>query len=95
MLCDESSHPRHAVDARIFGDANALEALMVVNGVFFRILDWGTGKHRGNLVPNLVGILIRVDPSPMQIAVVVGGKAGDINAGIAVGYVDHVSDPRV
>nr|WP_272212333.1 hypothetical protein [Marinicella sp. W31]MDC2878248.1 hypothetical protein [Marinicella sp. W31] len=44
---------------------------------------------------NLAGILIRVDPSPMQIAVIVGGKAGDIDAGITVVYVGHVFDLRV
>src|SRR5690606_13707341 len=95
MLCDESGHPRHAVDAGIFGDADALEALIVVNGVFLRILDGGTRKHRGNLVPNLVGVLIRVDPSPMQKAVIVSCKAGNIDAGGTVEYVGHVSDPRV
>ena len=67
----------------------------VVDGVFLRVLDGGLCEHRRNLVPDLVGILIRVDPSPMQISVIVGGKVGDIDAGIAVGYVGHVSDPRV
>lgn len=86
MFRDESSHPRHAVDAGIFGDADALEALIVMNGVFLRILDGGTGKHRGDLIPDLVDVLIRVDPSPMQIAVIVSCKASNIDAGGAIGY---------
>jgi hypothetical protein len=95
MLCDESGHPRHAVDAGIPGDADALEALIVMNGLFIRILNGGTSKHGGNLVPDLAGVLIRVDPSSMQKAVIVSCKASNIDARAAVGYVGHVSDPRV
>lgn len=63
----------------------ALEAFTILNGVFLCILDGG----RGDLVPDLVGVLIRVDPTPMQIAV-----ASNIDAGAAAGYVGHVSDSR-
>ena len=93
MLGDESTHPRHALDAGIFLDNDALKTFIVVDGIILRALDRRARKHRGNLVPDLVGVLIRVDPGTMQIAVVVGCEAGDIDAGIAVGCAGHVSVP--
>ena len=93
MLGDESGGPRHGVDVRIFGNADALKAFIIVNGELFRALDGRAGEHGGDLGPDCVGVLIRINPSAMKIAIVIGGEARDINAGAgsacSVGHVRY------
>ena len=92
MFSKESGDLGHLVDARTLADGDVLEALIVVNGVFFRACDGGCFEHRGNLGPDVVGVIVGVDPSAMQIAGIIGGEAGNIYAGGGgVGSVFHLS----
>lgn len=81
MLGNESRDLRHGFDALIFADGDALEPLIIVDGVFFGSLDRGGFEHRGDLRAYVVGILVRVDPCAMKIPAVIGSEAGNVDAG--------------
>jgi len=81
MLNDERGKCRDLLKTLALTDARALEPVIIMDGVFFCSGNWGCGKHDSDSVPDRPCILRRVDPCPMQYAVIVGCKAGNINPG--------------
>jgi len=59
-----------------------MEVLVIVDRPFFGVWFGRRGEHAAHLFRNLVRVG-DIDPCPVQAAIIVGGKAGHVDAGTA------------
>ena len=80
MFGNEVGQIADRLEARIFRQVRAFEAFIVMDCPFFGVRQRRRRQHSADLGHHLIRRR-RVDPAPVQAAIIVGGKTGHIDTG--------------